>query len=106
MDYSKKQAELDIQKWIDSENNCHDTCGEYSYCCKCNKNEAYPCACAYENFYGNTNNYQTKKVSTSTAKRTCAKKATATSCKTKTTKSKSTSTAKKTTTRKTTKVAA
>jgi len=104
MDYSKKQAELDIQKWIDSENNCHDTCGEYNYCCKCNKNEAYPCACAYESFFANTNNYQTKKATTT--RKTCTKKATTTSCKTKTAKAKSTSTAKKTTTRKTTKVAA
>ena len=102
MDYSKKQTELDIQKWIDSETKSYDTCGEYSYCCKCNKSESYPCACAYEKFYGCTtdNAYQTSTTSTTTkTKRTCTRK-TSTS-KSTTTKSK-TPTTKKTTTRKTT----
>ena len=104
MDYSKKQTELDIQKWIDSETKTYDTCGEYSYCCKCNKSESYPCACAWEKFYGSLNSdnaYQTKTATstTKTTKRTCTRKTT--SSKTSTTKSKTPST-KKTTTRKTT----
>ena len=109
MDYSKKQTELDIQKWIDSETKCYDTCGEYNYCCNCNKSEAYPCACAYEKFYGNTcaNNYQTSTTTPAKAKRTCTKK-TATCKKASTTKAKTTACKKSTTTRtrKTTKVAA
>ena len=104
MDYSKKQNELDIQKWIDSETKSYDTCGEYSYCCKCNKSESYPCACAYEKFYGTTtskDSYQTKTPSTTTktTKRTCSRKTT--TSKSTTTKSK-TPTTKKTTTKKTT----
>jgi hypothetical protein len=105
MDYSKKQTELDIQKWVDSESKAYDTCGEYSYCCKCNKSESYPCACAYEKFYGcatTDNNYQTSTTTTKT-KRTCTRKTT--TSKSTTSKSKTPST-KKTTTRKTTKVAA
>ena len=94
MDYSKKQTELDIQKWIDSETKSYDTCGEYSYCCKCNKTESYPCACAYEKFYGtttSTDSYQTK----TTTRKTCAKKTT--TCKSTTSKSKSTTSKAKTT---------
>ncbi len=90
MDYSKKQTELDIQKWNDSQTKCHDTCGEYSYCKNCNKTNSYPCAYAYETFYAE---YKPAKTTTS-------KKTTTTASKAK--KSTSTVTAKKTTTRKTT----
>lgn len=88
MDYSKKQTELDVQKWNDSQSKCHDTCGEYNYCKNCNKTNSYPCAYAYETFYAE---YKPAKTTT--------KKATTTS---KTKKSTSTTTAKKTTTKKTT----
>lgn len=90
MDYSKKQTELDIQKWNDSQTKCHDTCGEYNYCKNCNKTNSYPCAYAYETFYAE---YKP-------AKTTTRKKATTTTSKAK--KSTSTVGAKKTTTRKTT----
>lgn len=91
MDYSKKQNELDIQKWIDSQSKCHDTCGEYDYCKKCSKVNSFPCAYAYETFYAESK----------PAKTTTRKKTTTTATKTK--KTTSTTTAKKTTTRKTTK---
>lgn len=87
MDYSKKQTELDVQKWNDSQNKCHDTCGEYNYCKNCNKTSSYPCAYAYEIFYAE---YQPAK--------TTSKKTTTSRAK----KSTSTITAKKTTTKKTT----
>ncbi len=90
MDYSKKQTELDIQKWNDSQTKCHDTCGEYNYCKNCNKTNSYPCAYAYETFYAE---YKP-------AKTTTRKKTTTTTSKAK--KSTSTVAAKKTTTRKTT----
>ena len=51
MDYSKRQEELDLIKWVDSEMKNYDTCGEYNYCANCNKENAYPCAYAYEAFY-------------------------------------------------------
>lgn len=90
MDYSKKQAELDLVKWIDSETKNYDTCGEYSYCSNCNKECAYPCAYAYEKF---TNANKISKPKATKTIKTTAKKTT-------TTKK---STAKKTTTKKTTK---
>lgn len=48
MDYSKKQKQLDVKKWIDSETKNYDTCGEYKFCSCCNKGALYPCAYAYE----------------------------------------------------------
>lgn len=88
MDYSKKQEELDLIKWIDSEIKNYDTCGEYNYCANCNKENAYPCAYAYETFYNayKANNalkkttnktIKTTTKKTTTAKKTCAKKTTA-----------------------------
>lgn len=91
MDYSKKQNELDILKWIDSQSKCHDTCGEYAYCKSCTKANSYPCAYAYETFHAESK----------TPKTTTRKKTTTTATKTK--KTTSTTTAKKTTARKTTK---
>lgn len=96
MNYSKKQSELDVMKWYDSEVKNYDTCGEYNYCANCNKSEAYPCAYAYERFTNlaksiksTTKNATTKKLKTSTTtKKSTAKKATTT---------------RKTTTKKTTK---
>ena len=103
MNYSKKQSELDIVKWIDSETKNYDTCGEYSYCANCNKNEAYPCAYAYERFTSlskaiknSTKTANNKKLTTSTNKKTTASK------KTTTTSKKNTSTKKSTTTKRNT----
>lgn len=47
MDKKVLQSQLDQKKWIDSENNHRDMCGEYPYCACCNKNIAFPCAEAY-----------------------------------------------------------
>ena len=85
MDYSSKQKELDVQKWVDSEIRNYDTCGSYSYCSNCNKSDAYPCACAYEKYAATikiatpkTKKTTTKSIKTSTTtKKTCAKKSTA-----------------------------
>jgi len=87
MDYSKKQKQLDVKKWVDSEIKGYDTCGSYNYCSACNKDAAYPCAYAYDKY-------------TTIAK--IAKEANGTTTTKKSTTTKSTSTAKKTTTRKTT----
>ena len=85
MDYSKKQKQLDVKKWVDSELKGYDTCGEYKYCTSCSKTEAYPCAYAYE-IYNEilklskaSKTTTTKKATTtktSTAKKTTAKKTT------------------------------
>ena len=87
MDYSKKQKELDIAKWNDSQSKNYDTCGEYKYCKNCNKNSEYPCAYAYETY--NTKTTKTTSYKTSTPK-TCKKPSTRKT------------TTRKTTTRKTT----
>ena len=92
MDYSKKQSELDVMKWYDSEVKNYDTCGEYNYCANCNKSEAYPCAYAYEKY---TN--LAKAIKSSTKSTTTKLKTT-----TKSTAAKKTTTAKKTATSKTT----
>ena len=95
MDYSKKQQELDVIKWVDSESKNYDTCGEYSYCKNCNKSKEYPCAYAYE-YYKANNTTQKATKSTSTAKK-------AVKTAVKSTKSKSTTSGYKTSTPKTVK---
>lgn len=93
MDYSKKQSQLDVKKWVDSEVKGYDTCGSYNYCSNCNKDAAYPCAYAYDK-YSTIAKLAKEASTTSTAKKTTAKKSTSTASKTAST------TAKKTTTRK------
>lgn len=93
MDYSKKQSQLDVKKWVDSEIKGYDTCGSYDYCSSCNKDAAYPCAYAYDKYT------TIAKLAKEAATSTTTKKAT--TRKTTTTKA-TTDTAKKTTTRKTT----
>lgn len=88
MDYSKKQQQLDVKKWVDSEIKNYDTCGEYKYCSCCNKDAAYPCAYAYDKYTTITKLAKEAKETTTTATK------------------KRTSTAKKTTTKKTTKATA
>ena len=105
MDYSKRQEELDLIKWVDSETKNYDTCGEYEYCSHCNKTEAYPCAYAYEKYFAayktasklTTKTTAPKTIKTTTKKSTCKK-----TPATKTTKS----TTKKTTVKKSTKTTA
>lgn len=40
------QAELDVKKWNDAQEQGADTCGSYDYCGKCDKAAEYPCATA------------------------------------------------------------
>lgn len=47
MEIKVLQSQLDNLKWIDSENNHRDMCGEYPYCSYCDKYSEYPCAHAY-----------------------------------------------------------
>lgn len=106
MDYSKKQSELDIVKWIDSETKNYDTCGEYNYCANCNKNEAYPCAYAYELYTSLAKAIKNSAKSTTSRKlktTTTTNKKSTTSKKTSITSKKSTTAKKATTTRRTTK---
>ncbi|MCQ2602482.1 MAG: hypothetical protein MJ193_01000 [Clostridia bacterium] len=48
MNDKKLQAQLDLQKWLDSEANKVDMCGKYEYCKFCNKSDETPCANAFE----------------------------------------------------------
>ena len=96
MDYSKKQQQLDVKKWVDSEIKGYDTCGSYNYCSSCNKDAAYPCAYAYDKFTSIAKLAKEASGTTTTSKKSTTTKK---SCSTTGT----TSTAKKTTTtRKTT----
>lgn len=96
MDYSKKQQQLDVKKWVDSEIKGYDTCGSYNYCSSCNKDAAYPCAYAYDKFTTIAKLAKEASGTTTTSKKSTTTKK---SCSTTGT----TSTAKKTTTtRKTT----
>ena len=97
MDYSKKQSQLDVKKWVDSEIKGSDTCGEYKYCSCCNKEAAYPCAYAYDKYSTITKlAKEAKETSTTTKKTTTAKSTTSTAKKTTTKKTCSKSTTKAT----------
>lgn len=50
MNNAERQNDLDIKKWIDSEQKGYDCCGSYDYCAKCDKQVDYPCAVAYDAF--------------------------------------------------------
>lgn len=47
MKNSERQAKLDKQKWILSEQTGKDMCGSFEHCKKCKFEEQYPCAKAY-----------------------------------------------------------
>ncbi len=68
-----KQSELDLKKWLDSEQAGSDTCGSYAYCAKCDKSLENPCACAFAKM--ETVEAPVKKTTT---RKPCAKKATKT----------------------------
>ena len=40
---TKKQQEMDIKKWNDSQRAGYDTCGTYDHCSKCDKSLENPC---------------------------------------------------------------
>jgi hypothetical protein len=44
------QKELDIKKWLESEQAQKDLCSTYSFCSKCDKSLENPCALAYTLF--------------------------------------------------------
>ena len=46
MNYQAKQEELDVKKWLVSEKNGSDACGDFDYCKHCDKTIEYPCAVA------------------------------------------------------------
>ena len=102
MDYSKKQQQLDVKKWVDSEIKGYDTCGSYNYCSSCNKDAAYPCAYAYDKFttIAKLAKETSGTTTTATKKSTTTKKAASTTGTTST--AKKTTTTRKTTCKKTT----
>lgn len=44
------QQELDIKKWLESEEAHKDLCSTYDFCSKCDKSKDNPCALAYTTF--------------------------------------------------------
>lgn len=40
---TKKQQEMDVKKWNDSQKAGYDTCGTYDFCSKCDKSLENPC---------------------------------------------------------------
>ena len=51
MEYSRKQKQLDVKKWVDSETKGYDTCGSYDYCSSCDKDVKHPCVCNFFSQY-------------------------------------------------------
>ncbi len=50
MAISKMQQELDLAKWLKSEEMGTDACGSFDYCAKCDKSAENPCEKAYKAF--------------------------------------------------------
>ena len=50
MKLTKKQQELDVMKWVKSQEIGADACGTFDYCVKCNKANENPCDKAYKAF--------------------------------------------------------
>ncbi len=69
MALTKRQKELDLIKWLKSEELGADACGSFDYCVKCNKALENPCDKAYKKFNAKPSE---KKPA---AKKTTAKKA-------------------------------
>ena len=61
---TKKQQELDLKKWNDSQMAGYDTCGTYDFCSNCDKSLENPCDKALK----------ASKSAKTTAKKTTAKK--------------------------------
>ncbi len=62
MKLEQEQKRLDEEKWLKSEQEGRDVCGEFDYCKFCDKNKVNPCATALS------------KSAKKPAKKTCAKK--------------------------------
>ena len=78
MTLNEKQKLLDEQKWIKSEQEGRDVCGEFDYCKFCDKSIANPCATALEKTEKKPAKVAAKKVCST---KTCSKKASATKTK-------------------------
>ncbi len=50
MAITKKQQQLDLAKWLKSEEIGADACGSFDYCVKCDKTKENPCDKAYTAF--------------------------------------------------------
>ena len=78
MALTKKQAELDVDKWLKSEQAGHDLCGDFDFCAKCDKTAENPCAKAYDAMKKSakkTASAEKKPAAKKTATRKTAKKA-------------------------------
>ena len=76
MALTKKQKELDEQKWLKSEELGQDACGTFDYCAACDKSLENPCDHAYRKTHARP---KSKKPAESgdkkpAARRSCAKK--------------------------------
>ncbi len=70
MALTKKQSEMDVDKWIKSEQAGRDMCGEFEFCANCDKEVENPCAKALSAY-----NKQSKAVkSAEKPARTCGRK--------------------------------
>lgn len=63
MKLEQEQRRLDEEKWLKSEQEGRDVCGEFEYCKFCDKSHAHPCANALS------------KATVKPARKPCAKKA-------------------------------
>ncbi|MBQ3066584.1 MAG: hypothetical protein IJD18_01015 [Clostridia bacterium] len=50
MALTKRQKQLDVEKWLKSEQMGVDACGTFDYCVKCNKALENPCDKAFKKF--------------------------------------------------------
>ena len=74
MALTKKQAELDVTKWLGSENAGHDMCGEFDFCVKCDKELENPCAKAFDAYRKEKKAAAPAATKKTTARKTTAKK--------------------------------
>lgn len=73
MKLEAEQKRLDEEKWLKSEKEGRDVCGEFEYCKFCDKEMAHPCANALSK--ANKPAKKTCAKKTVETKKTCAKKA-------------------------------
>lgn len=77
MTKEERQAELDREKWMLSVEKGRDCCGEFDYCNKCDKNDEFPCAEAYDRAVKKPATPKKSTAAKPAAKKTAAKKPTA-----------------------------
>lgn len=73
----KKQEELDVIKWLESEMRGQDRCGDYEYCVMCHIDDSQPCARAFERFRASQGESKKPASATAATKKPAAKKSTA-----------------------------